>query len=111
MQSKKYSEASGEVPFDWYSFLERAYITEPEWENAEELSKSWVTCACGNLCQEIPRYEHSSQKGMPIDDELRYLGNKFHRCILHRYIDDAKSMLQRIEVRSSEILKELNPKK
>jgi hypothetical protein len=101
---KTYSETQGKTFFDWNAFLENP----PERRSlrhrrATDLSGQWVTCACGNLCNIIPR----STYGIPFDNELEMLGISFHALIYDGQWDFAKNTLNLIEKRSSELMAEL----
>ena len=116
---KTYAESTGNDPFDWNAFLAKDEFTEAELIKALDLAGEWVTCACGNLCDAIPRLAN----GMPIDCELELLGCNFHEAILsmetHHSWDDfeaalkkrdkARHILAMIEARSIELLKPLVP--
>lgn len=64
--------------FNWFLFLERS--AEDLCQNladvdaAKSAADNWVTCACGQLCKNLPRAELG---GYPLDDELRHLGLVF----------------------------------
>jgi hypothetical protein len=106
-------------PFDdnfcWFLFLEQPdnEITEDQIEEAYEKSAQWVTCACGQLCKEIPRNECNR----PLDADLQLLGvsfmdklkiakNVFYRQhSFKEYLDEAKDILIKIEQRTTELLK------
>jgi S-ribosylhomocysteine lyase LuxS involved in autoinducer biosynthesis len=101
---KNYAETQGQESFDWNKFLENP----PEKGSLEhleacDLAEAWVTCACGNLCDIIPR----SPLGCPIDDYLELLGIAFNNNIQDAEYDVAKKILARIENRSAEIIFEL----
>lgn len=100
---KTFAETRGKSPFNWYEFLNQTTITDEEWEDAHKLSKSWVTCACGNLCDAIPR----DVAGCPKDSDLFSLGCEFNDAIYVRDKDLALHRLDQIEKRSAEILKQL----
>ena len=98
---KTYSETQGKKIFDWNAFLENP----PERRSlrhrrATDLSGRWVTCACGNLCDIIPR----SAFGIPFDNELEMLGIRFHALIDDGEWENAKNTLNMIEKRSQEII-------
>ena len=99
---KTYSESRGRQPFDWNAFLEN-----PPAEDSDEhgaacgLSWEWVTCACGNLCDKIPR----DISGAPLDAELKSLGVEFHENIRSGYWNGAKDCLYLIEKRSAGLIK------
>jgi hypothetical protein len=101
---KNYAETQGQESFDWNKFLENPPEKGSE-EHLEacDLADAWVTCACGNLCDIIPR----SPLGRPIDDYLELLGIVFNNNIQDAEYDAAKKILARIENRSAEIIFEL----
>lgn len=101
---KTYAESKGYKPFDWNEFLNKENITEEEWDNSTKLAQDWVTCACGNQCDIIPR----NDDGDPKDWELTTLGYAFFKHIESRRIDDAKQILKAIEKRSAYLIDELN---
>ena len=105
-----YTETKNEKPFDWNKFLNKKEITQEEWENASELSSKWVTCACGNQCDLIPRYtsKHTfDAAGRPIDRVLSELGYEFYELIEMQNIKSSKLILAKIEQRSAYILANL----
>lgn len=81
---KKYVETQGKAPFDWNAFLVKFEYTKEELTEGLTLARSWVTCACGNLCDIIPR----EQEGAPEDMYLASLGQKFFEriCDLRTYL-------------------------
>jgi hypothetical protein len=104
---KTYAESKGNKPYDWNDFLDRAIRGEVKgWESVKssDLSERWVTCACGNLCDRIPRRED----GAPEDFLLRKLGCEFANDITWSRWEIAKERLIDIELRSSEILREMD---
>jgi hypothetical protein len=101
---KTYTETQGQEPFDWNKFLENPpEYASTEYLDACDLAEAWVTCACGNLCDIIPR----SPLGCPLDDYLQLLGINFNNSIQDAEYDDAKEILAKIEKRSEEIIFEL----
>jgi hypothetical protein len=103
---RTYAEKKGEKAFDWNKFLENP----PEYASTEhldacDLAEAWVTCACGNLCDIIPR--STLKAGCPLDDKLEFLGIGFNNSIQDAKYDVAKEILARIEKRSEEIIFEL----
>lgn len=92
---KTYAESRGQTPFDWNAFLKRLDITLGQWEEAINLSKSWVTCACGNQCDVLKR----ESDGTPQDKPLAYLGGQdgFHGSIMCHDVEGAKHYLNLIE--------------
>lgn len=82
---------------------------------------SWVTCAVGNLCAEIPRYKDSLK---PKDKLLAELGEDFAIAVTYIYnvavdhpklfpsaIEDAKETLNLIEQRAILVLAQLEEEK
>tara|TARA_R110000823_G_scaffold15045_4_gene49222 strand:+ start:446 stop:754 length:309 start_codon:yes stop_codon:yes gene_type:complete len=98
-----YTELNNEKPFDWNEFLNKKEITELEWNEAKKLAKNWVTCACGNQCNIIPR--HGS--GCPLDEDLYVFGDTFSFHIKNQSVEYAKNSLFLIEQRSAYILNNL----
>jgi hypothetical protein len=80
---KSFAETNNQTPFDWNKALQQdpAEISEAQLAELNALSKSWVTCACGNQCHIIPRGE----AGAPEDDLLNGLGRSFYNVIHHVY--------------------------
>ena len=95
----KYSETQGKPLTNWFSELDIKIKDKnagtPHWKLLE-LSKDWVTCACGNQCDILPRYSH----GMPIDIDLSDLGMDFYYAVRDGEWKEAIQILQRIERRS-----------
>ena len=101
--------------YDWPQIiddLEADAYTEYGKRDVRKAAGSWVTCACGNLCDEIPR----GWLGMPLDDHLSYAGADFTNAILslckaktvHEreiYAIGARYHLFRIDRRAAELLK------
>ena len=100
-----YAEDNGRKVTDWNHVLDnwKTYSIDERW-NFGTLSKSWVTCACGNQCDAIPRYE----TGMPKDKQLYDLGLVFTAEIMFGATTKAKATLEQIEARSIELLKALD---
>ena len=103
-----YSVSQGFEYFDWNKFLDKTSWKKSEHIHAIILSRSWVTCACGNLCKSIPRYWYNKS---PKDDVLQALGTRFHYALLQKDREAAKAALKNIEHRSSEILAEIHHSK
>lgn len=113
---KTYAETQGKKPFDWNAFLEKESYTEDELYQAIDSAIDWVTCACGNQCDVIPR----GYDGKPLDRRLKKLGREFFVCIKTMYYyfkaDEeqfencrhlAISTLHAIEARSQEIINQI----
>lgn len=104
---RTYAERSGRDPFNWERMLDRNHLTEIEWEEMEELASKWTTCACGNQCDIIPR----GINGGPEDEHLSLLGQRFLSLILIRSKRKALACLNEIELRSAELIAEINARK
>lgn len=121
----KYAETNGKKPFDWNWFLHKGSYTDDELLEAEELAHLWITCACGNLCDIIPRHIN----GAPKDYILYDLGMSFGEIIHKMYmafreddndgddqefphlLDDARQILKQIEIRSAYLIYKINNEK
>ncbi len=90
-------ESRQNLAFDWRAFLKQPFISVGEWEDAEALAGNWVTCACGNQCDIIPR---QFPTGAPIDSQLAILGIKFQDAIKAGHSNHALQILDQIEARS-----------
>lgn len=101
MQTKE--ELYSPEPFDWNEFLSKENITYTDWNKANYLAGSWVTCACGNQCKIIPR----GRFGVPKDPILYKLGLLFATSIFRKNISNAVESLKKIEIRSAEIINEI----
>lgn len=103
---KTYSETQFKDPFDWNEFLNRKNITQTDWRRAYRLADNWVTCACGNQCDIIPkRYD-----GAPVDRLLRFYGVEFFIYIRGEDKNSAIEVLKKIEERSAILIKEIKSK-
>lgn len=86
---------------DWYRV-----VHNPPPENSKahyfitKKASSWITCACGNACKNLPR----NPDGSPHDPILRMLGTHFAAAISGCHWDFAKDMLINIEAQSKHLL-------
>lgn len=117
---KSFAEQAGKKPFDWNAFLSKESYSDLELEEAKGLSLTWITCACGNQCDAIPR----NNMGQPEDGDLIDLGLRFSMEIermdrefftgghgnpgLWKSRDVAKEILILVEKRSAYLLQKLN---
>ena len=63
---------------NWYEVIKLSPEEFLEKDNIYiDAADNWITCACGNLCDVIPRLDN----GEPIDDELADLGVTFSNLI------------------------------
>ena len=104
--------------FNWNDFLAIKYddITDDQTREARARASSWVTCAVGDRCKDLPRAEHGSVR--PADNDLRTLGLLFSNAVggMHRqnllrdeplfnyYQETAQDILARIEARTALLL-------
>ena len=96
--------------FNWYTELNKATKSEPSEETYLYLIKragSWVTCACGELCKALPR----KPNGQPKDHKLFKAGCLFAVCIDDKNWRKALVVLNKIEARTSQLLKEITIEK
>lgn len=109
--SNTYSEQEGRPAIDWRRFLEDMIAGRESfmgWFVAMEHALDWVTCACGNQCSAIPR---DRILGCPLDTVLCNLGRDFADCIEAYDWEEANNILDEIEARSTEILREMEATK
>lgn len=115
---KTYSETKNKKPIHWNLILQpnrKRKLTRKQLLIMEKKSAGWITCACGNQCDIIPR---SSFGGRPFDEPLYRLGVRFHSLIAemhYNFGDDeavevyrvgAVDTLKKIEKRSALLIKE-----
>ena len=96
--------------FNWFTALESLKPNDSiEYRIALSNKASvWVTCACGQLCQALPRYDG----GAPKDQMLFSLGHTFYCYIsqltkqtdFQKHLTAAQDILHKIESRVAEIL-------
>lgn len=94
-----------ETEFNWYTELDKAILNEPneaEWDDLNDMSGDWVTCACGQLCNSLPR----AKGGRPEDSELCELGINFAKSVHKKDWKLAYKDLDRIEARTAFLLAE-----
>lgn len=105
-----YFELKAQHPFNWYEALKQV-MSEPNpktrfliSQDLKLLSQNWITCACGNQCNIIPR----SDTGEPDDEILSEQGLRFMEFVGREEYDKAIECLDIIEKRSAELIAELN---
>ena len=111
---KTYAKSKGESNFNWNKALDIEIARKGKgfrkWTNNQNnllnKSMSFVTCAVGNLCASIPRNDQDE----PLDSILKNLGQSFYEFIECEHYEDAKIILERIEIRSSFLLSKLSLK-
>lgn len=90
--------------FNWLTWLEDACAHEPSMDDAEEAShraQEWPTCACGQLCKDIPR---SPVNKCPEDFRLQMLGLRFSGQVDECRWRPALKTFREIEARTLELL-------
>lgn len=98
-----------EIPsgFNWIAVLkDLAAGAQCSWRDSaklEALAGSWPTCACGQLCQNLPR---KSYGGPPEDPVLFVEGVDFSNRISAQNWRGALETFYLIEARTMELLKE-----
>lgn len=105
---RTYAETQGKPPFNWKAFLSNPpALWSTEHGAAARLSESWVTCACGNQCDIIPRNDGNA----PEDAELYALGMQFTGAVAGGFWFEARTTLAAIERRSAELIATLTAPK
>lgn len=98
--------------FDWFAFLNQdmKLVSEDHLEEANALADNWVTCACGQLCEALPR----GSGNCPEDEKLYELGMDFAHTmseVLHGQSniarDEAVEILKAIEARTTLLLQKM----
>lgn len=93
--------------WDWYAFLNASKeVKERYYDKAEGLSEDWVTCACGQVCNMLPKV--SNLHNIPLDVDARYLGYHFALQIDNKDWENAKITLDKIESRTIFLLQQPN---
>tara|TARA_R110000822_G_scaffold161_2_gene727 strand:- start:706 stop:1032 length:327 start_codon:yes stop_codon:yes gene_type:complete len=91
--------------WDWYAFLDASkHIKKKYIIEACNLAGGWTTCACGQLCNVLPKDCLSA----PLDRDAHQLGVDFYNCIEINDWDEAKTTLDKIEKRTIFLLKQPN---
>lgn len=106
MANVTYSEEKGKEAFDWNKALSVGDISDKTWAELLKKAVDWVTCACGNQCAIIPRYND----GQPKDKVLTLLGGVqgFYGAINERDKEYTIELLAMIESRSAHLIKKLS---
>lgn len=96
---KTYTQALRHRAFNW-----RKALKAHKYPSLLRLKAGdWVTCACGNQCDAIPR----DSTGKPIDRTLMELGYRFYQEVGWEHWALALFTLDLIEERSKRILEEM----
>lgn len=100
---KTYAELNETEPFNWFEALNAKDI---DWVELGNKASSWVTCACGNQCDIIPR----KYNGQPADTILAALGGRdgFYGAVKNKNRIDALYYLEAIEQRSAFLINKIN---
>lgn len=94
--------------------------------SAIRAARNWQLCACGSLCDAIPREKVGARYGgqrlrdfeveplphqqAPIDNKLRDLGFRFYGAITNARYKQAETILANIEKRAGAVLEKLGKK-
>ncbi|QMV49831.1 MAG: hypothetical protein [Cryophage ML09] len=92
--------------FNWFTELDNAIKAEPtddKFFDLERRASSWVTCACGELCKALPK----GRNGQPENSYLYASGAEFTDAVHNKDWFYATIILERIEKKTIELLKEL----
>ncbi|MGK0464816.1 hypothetical protein [Clostridium sp.] len=89
--------------WDWYKYLDSSEAIKQKYFT-DALSKScdWVTCACGQLCNLLPKDDCK----VPKDHELANLGVDFCDLIELCEWEEAIKTLDQIEIRTKFLLEQ-----
>ena len=91
--------------WEWYSFLDASKEIKEKYNlEADVRAGNWHTCACGQVCNMLPKKEYN----MPLDDKILDLGIDFCGFIGNEYWNKAKITLDEIEARTIFLLKQPN---
>ena len=91
--------------WEWYAYLDASEEIKDKYKIASyELSNEWITCACGQVCEVLPKYISNA----PKDGILFGLGVTFNNFIHENEFDEAKITLDEIEARTIFLLKQPN---
>lgn len=96
---------------NWLTILEdlvkgKVELSDEQIYQIQKSATNWPTCACGQLCQNLPRFGD----GQPVDTILTNLGLEFNRQVANRCWDDALHTFKKIETRSSLLIDTANKK-
>ena len=94
-----------ETEFNWYTELDNAIKAEPtddKFYDLENRANSWVNGPCGQLCKKLPL-----SKVAPEESYFYANGAEFRYAVQNKDWFYAKIVLERIEKRTIELLKEL----
>ena len=97
----------------WKKFLLSKDITSFDWEYADNLARSWNTCACGSVNDGLPRSWDGNEEcgsARPVDEKLQSLGMAFFRQIENYNLPVAQRTFLKIQQRSAEVLEEMRLK-
>jgi len=104
---------------NWFEELENVKVDDfDKLSKLVDLAKQWPTCACGELCKDLPKYcggDSSLEKVAPADKRLRDLGSTFfnhvagmqkarHNDTFERRRASAIEIFHKIEARTAELL-------
>jgi hypothetical protein len=114
-----YADRNAAPVINWTEELEDPPVRDGQRYNALRAAAfSWVTCACGQQDERIPRIETPDEEsdfalpmGAPKDKVLRELGNFFYDAVRDSHWSEAKRLLAQIETRTETLIKEFHETK
>lgn len=90
--------------FNWLTVLralvDGGYIDSSSYSLIYKFAGDWPTCACGQLCKQLPR----GPNGAPKDRHTFILGDNFATAVANRNWEEALSLFKSIEERTNELL-------
>lgn len=91
--------------FNWVAVLKDAVagaqITEEDQDKLRIMAGNWPTCACGQLCKNLPKQNWDNK---PLDNTLASRGLTFFHCIEEQDWTKALATFYKIEARTMELL-------
>lgn len=85
----------------WWKVINRAIKNEEEFTEVEKLRSSvWISCACGEQDDRIPR----SREGEPLDKTLQSFGLDFYDAVGMNDPKEAMNVLIKIEHRAAIVI-------
>lgn len=92
--------------FNWIAVLKDivagAHVTFMDHITLLDLASNWPTCACGQLCKNLPK----NRDGGPADIILALNGVEFYKHVSKMNWNDALHTFYKIEERTMELLEE-----
>ena len=90
--------------WNWLAILKDlaagAPLNKRDYRKIASRAASWPTCACGQLCKDLPR----TDSGVPVDHQLAVLGYYFAAAVKDRHWKLALATFHQIEARAIKLL-------